>query len=616
MNIKLKNKVKQNKGITLIALVITIIVLLILAGVSISMLIGENGLIKMASKAVDESKRASKEEEEALNSYEEKLEYAKREAEAQVWSGKIAENFEEGSGTEMNPYQIKNGEELALLAQKVNAGEQQEGTVYTIVNDINLANIGWTPIGGNQPLPNLDAVIDITNVEKQFKGKIKGNNKIIFNLKIDLEKSAGVGLFGILGEGGEIEGIEIGSGDIKGGQEVAGIVGITRGTIKSCENRANITGVDDENISGTGQFVGGIVGSGYGTIENCINRGNILGKNESTKKGRGKYVGGIVGAGGNDMKIIDCINEGEVITQYQQAGGIIATARGVTIENCKNKGNVLATNPNEWTGDKGKIGWAGGIVGWAVVEEDEAVYDWGVVVKNCSNEGMIQTDDYNAGGIIGKMGIGTVIECDNKGNIQANGLYRSGGIVGVMVEGSIMKCSNEAMVIGNGQQVGGILGKMQAGIVEECSNTGTVIGNAQGARGFTGGIVGWLLGGTVNKTYNIGKIQSGNYLENTIDAAGGIVGVLQDTGIVTNNYSNCEIEGGDVQGGIVGQFINSNTAANISNCYYTTNNENIKGIGSKSTDSTQKVEQVDDAGITQRIEKIESYEEFISWINR
>ncbi len=38
----LNRKIKQEKGITLIALVITIIVLLILAGISIAMLTGEN----------------------------------------------------------------------------------------------------------------------------------------------------------------------------------------------------------------------------------------------------------------------------------------------------------------------------------------------------------------------------------------------------------------------------------------------------------------------------------------------------------------------------------------------------------------------------------------------
>ena len=38
-------KLKQNKAITLIALVVTIIVLLILAGVSVSMLTGQNGIL-------------------------------------------------------------------------------------------------------------------------------------------------------------------------------------------------------------------------------------------------------------------------------------------------------------------------------------------------------------------------------------------------------------------------------------------------------------------------------------------------------------------------------------------------------------------------------------------
>ena len=44
---------KADKGITLVALIITIIVLLILAGVSISMVLGDNGLINKAQKSVD-----------------------------------------------------------------------------------------------------------------------------------------------------------------------------------------------------------------------------------------------------------------------------------------------------------------------------------------------------------------------------------------------------------------------------------------------------------------------------------------------------------------------------------------------------------------------------------
>jgi len=42
---------KENKGITLIALVVTIIVLIILAGVSISLVLGDNGIITKAKQA-------------------------------------------------------------------------------------------------------------------------------------------------------------------------------------------------------------------------------------------------------------------------------------------------------------------------------------------------------------------------------------------------------------------------------------------------------------------------------------------------------------------------------------------------------------------------------------
>ena len=58
---------KGEKGITLVALVITIIVLLILAGVSIAMLTGENGILKRSIQAADESKIAEDREAAALD---------------------------------------------------------------------------------------------------------------------------------------------------------------------------------------------------------------------------------------------------------------------------------------------------------------------------------------------------------------------------------------------------------------------------------------------------------------------------------------------------------------------------------------------------------------------
>ena len=59
-------KTKENKGITLIALVITIIVLLILAGVSIATLTGENGILTRASDADVETRAATVEERKNL----------------------------------------------------------------------------------------------------------------------------------------------------------------------------------------------------------------------------------------------------------------------------------------------------------------------------------------------------------------------------------------------------------------------------------------------------------------------------------------------------------------------------------------------------------------------
>ena len=53
---------KNQKGITLIALVITIIVLLILAAVSIAMLTGDNGILSNAQKAQTETVTKSNEE--------------------------------------------------------------------------------------------------------------------------------------------------------------------------------------------------------------------------------------------------------------------------------------------------------------------------------------------------------------------------------------------------------------------------------------------------------------------------------------------------------------------------------------------------------------------------
>ena len=58
---------KKNKGITLVALVVTIVVLLILAGVSINLVLGNNGIIAKAKEAETKSAEASQNDLKGMN---------------------------------------------------------------------------------------------------------------------------------------------------------------------------------------------------------------------------------------------------------------------------------------------------------------------------------------------------------------------------------------------------------------------------------------------------------------------------------------------------------------------------------------------------------------------
>ena len=67
-------KGNSNRGITLIALVITIIVLLILAGISIAMLTGENGILTKADRSREETEKQSIIEEARIEILEKQTE--------------------------------------------------------------------------------------------------------------------------------------------------------------------------------------------------------------------------------------------------------------------------------------------------------------------------------------------------------------------------------------------------------------------------------------------------------------------------------------------------------------------------------------------------------------
>ena len=65
---------KKNKGITLVALVVTIVVLLILAGVSINLVLGDNGIVKKAQDAKTKSAEASENDLKGMNGLIEQME--------------------------------------------------------------------------------------------------------------------------------------------------------------------------------------------------------------------------------------------------------------------------------------------------------------------------------------------------------------------------------------------------------------------------------------------------------------------------------------------------------------------------------------------------------------
>ena len=91
MNLKTNNK-REEKGITLIALVVTIVVLLILAGVSINALFGQDGIIQKAKDAQNKMDQATQNDLDSINGLNEWID------------GKINGTTGEESKPVTNPY--------------------------------------------------------------------------------------------------------------------------------------------------------------------------------------------------------------------------------------------------------------------------------------------------------------------------------------------------------------------------------------------------------------------------------------------------------------------------------------------------------------------------------
>ena len=134
----MRSFVKKQKGLTLIALVVTIIVLIILAGVSINMLVGENGIINMAQRAKNETEQAQKEEEQALASAFERN-YATYNGQLHVNGAYLKNSFNEDIQLKGIYYGYGNSKySKAILTTLKNWG-------------INMIKVGYSYSGGTEP---------------------------------------------------------------------------------------------------------------------------------------------------------------------------------------------------------------------------------------------------------------------------------------------------------------------------------------------------------------------------------------------------------------------------------------------------------------------------------
>ena len=366
-----------------------IIVLLILAGVTIAALSGDNGILTRASESKGKTEKAQEKEGvelavtsirmEDMNILEmskEKLENAIRQQFGNSKDFDVIDNkdgsflvnmndtkrmyYVDDTGlviAEENMLKISTPEELITFRNDVNSGNTYKGWYVYLTNDITLdINEEWQPIGIY--LNSNTSIDDETNLT--FEGIFDGRKHTIDGMKIT-SKEKGKGLFGL----------------------------IKNATIKNLiiEENCNINiGVSYGSIVGYAN-----IGS---TLENCINKATIT--LNSTN------VGGIIGSIASNCVIKNCYNTGNLEANLNTGvavGGIVGTiAPGQTsLENCYNTGNINA-NSN-----------VGGIAG--------LISSGQTSLKNCYNIGNIKAETTNAGGIVGIADASIVINCYNTGNM-------------------------------------------------------------------------------------------------------------------------------------------------------------------------------------------------------
>lgn len=212
---------------------------------------------------------------------------------------------------------ISTAEELAAFRDNVNSGTTYEGYTVSLMCDVNLQEIPWTPIGINADSSN------------KFKGVFYGNNHEIVNLYVNQEAGYhGAGFFGALNgtvqdlifSNAYVKNISSGSATTNGTAVVAGSIYpggyITNVSVSSSSVNAN-------------RYVGGIAGYVYGEITNCtVTNSNIIAQmdNLTGSYDNGDKVGGIAGYVSSEGKF--ALSNNTVVNCYIEAERDVAGIAG------------------------------------------------------------------------------------------------------------------------------------------------------------------------------------------------------------------------------------------------------------------------------------------------
>ena len=246
--------------------------------------------------------------------------------------------FAGGDGSSGAPYQIATAEQLALLSNLVNTGNNLVADyVYCrLTADIDLSAYGRNFNGGQGWIP-------IGKAGNIFKGSLDGQGHTVSGLYINSSADY-LGLFGFIDEGGIIKNLGLAEVDITAGKDsaaggLAGRVGSGRrdepgGRVENCFVTGKISG---------GVAAGGICGYFFGTISNCYSTATVT--------SAGSLIGGIAASfsgGSLNGQISSCYAAGAV-SGHSGIGGIAGWLYA-PLENC------AALNPSvSGTDDVGRM---------------------------------------------------------------------------------------------------------------------------------------------------------------------------------------------------------------------------------------------------------------------